>query len=89
MQTSVRTGLSVFDIRWLIINHLGIDQRGTRPALAALARVSLFSHLALNMLWRDLSDLSPIIRLFPQDLFILHRALGQAVSSANLDQNNG
>ncbi|KAG1752899.1 hypothetical protein EDB19DRAFT_1627623 [Suillus lakei] len=42
-------------------------ERGTLPALAATCRA--FEHPALNVLWRDLDSVEPLIRCVPGDLF--------------------
>lgn len=66
--------LNIQEICQRVAGHVNIDQGGLSSLVALALTCRAFKEPALDALWSDIKDISPYIRLFPDDAWELNLA---------------
>jgi len=76
---SART-MSISELRWKIFQLIDLGPSGNKTLLALALTCESFTGPALDLLWRELDGLDPLIRCLPPTLWKLERREAQGVS---------
>lgn len=81
--------LRIAEILTMVMDFLvAAGHRGAREVLALLKTCKSFYEPALDLLWRDLHILAPLVMCLPEDVWKIRNKLLVRLSSANaLDRN--